>query len=64
MVETTDTMTDALADPDGSLWTFDEIARRVSQLGNASETLTNVAHLIQRRFASDVCSVYRPGPVA
>ncbi len=21
-------------------------------------TLTNVAHLIQRRFASDVCSVY------
>lgn len=51
-------MTDALADPDGSLWTFDEIARLVSQHGNASETLTNVAHLIQRRFASDVCSVY------
>jgi signal transduction protein with GAF and PtsI domain len=30
----------------------------VSQSGNASETLTNIVHLIQRRFETDVCSVY------
>jgi starch phosphorylase len=40
------------------LWTLEEISRLVSQSGNASETLTNIVHLIQRRFETDVCSVY------
>src|SRR5256712_1883813 len=40
------------------LRTLEEISRLVSQSGNASETLTNIVHLIQRRFATDVCSVY------
>jgi GAF domain-containing protein len=40
------------------LWTLEEIGRLTSQQGNPAETLTNVAHLIQRRFATDVCSVY------
>jgi starch phosphorylase len=40
------------------LWTLEEIGRLVSQSGNASETLTNIVHLIQRRFETDVCSVY------
>ena len=30
----------------------------MSQSGNPSETLGNVVHLIQRRFETDVCSVY------
>jgi starch phosphorylase len=40
------------------LWTLDEIGRLISHSGNASETLNNVVHLIQRRFETDVCSVY------
>ncbi len=40
------------------LWTLEEIGRHVSQSGNASETLTNIVQLIQRRFGTDVCSVY------
>jgi starch phosphorylase len=40
------------------LWTLEEISRLVSQSGNPSETLGNVVHLIQRRFGTDVCSVY------
>ncbi len=40
------------------LWTLEEISRLTSQSGNPSETLTNIVHLIQRRFATDVCSVY------
>jgi len=40
------------------LWTLEEIGRLVSQSGNASETLTNIVHLIQRVFMTDVCSVY------
>jgi starch phosphorylase len=40
------------------LWTLEEIGRLISQSGNASETLTNIVHLIQRRFETDVCSVY------
>ena len=44
---------------DGSvLWTLEEIGRLVSESGHASETLTNIVHLIQRRFETDVCSVY------
>ena len=43
---------------DGSaLWTLEEISRLISDRGNASETLTNVVNLIQRRFETDVCSV-------
>jgi glycogen phosphorylase len=40
------------------LWTLEEIGRLISQSGNASETLNNIVHLIQRRFETDVCSVY------
>ena len=48
-----------LAVDEGSLlWTLEEISRLVSQNGSPSETLGNVVHLIQRRFATDVCSVY------
>ncbi len=40
------------------LWTLEEIGRLVSTSGHPAETLSNIVHLIQRRFASDVCSVY------
>src|SRR5713101_6035683 len=40
------------------LWTLEEIGRVISGSGDAAETLTNVVHLIQRRFGTDVCSVY------
>ena len=41
-----------------SLWTLEEIGRVVSESGNPEETLLNVVHLIQRRFDTDVCSLY------
>ena len=41
-----------------SPWTPDALSRLVSPSGNAAETLTNIVHLIQRRFATDVCSAY------
>ncbi len=40
------------------LWTLEEIARLISESGNPAETLTNVVQLIQRRFETDVCTVY------
>ncbi len=41
------------------LGTLEEISRLVvSHFGDPAETLTNIARLIQRRFKSDVCSVY------
>ena len=41
------------------LGTLEEISRLVvSHVGDPAETLTNIARLIQRRFQSDVCSVY------
>ncbi len=40
------------------LWTLDEISPLVSHSGNAAETLDNIVALIQRRFDTDVCSVY------
>src|ERR1700710_198588 len=40
------------------LWTLEEIGRLVSQSGSPAETLTNIVHLIRRRFETDVCSVY------
>lgn len=50
---------DATAPDEGSLlWTFDEIDRLVSQVGDPAETLDNIVHLIKRRFDTDVCSVY------
>jgi starch phosphorylase len=50
---------EAVTTHEGSLlWTLEEIGRLVSQSGNATETLTNIVHLIQRRFETDVCSVY------
>ena len=48
----------AARDEDSALWTLEEISRLVSASGNASETLNNIVHLIQRRFETDVCSVY------
>src|SRR2546426_9681741 len=51
--------TDVATTQEGSfLWTLEEISRLVSQSGNPTETLTNIVHLIQRRFETDVCSVY------
>ena len=38
--------------------TADEIAQLVSPTASPSDTLTNVVHLIRRRFETDVCSVY------
>ena len=50
---------EAVTTSEGSLlWTLEEIGRLISQSGNASETLTNVVHLIRSRFGTDVCSVY------
>jgi glycogen phosphorylase len=43
---------------ESTLWTLEEISRLISVRDNASETLTNVVNLIQRRFETDVCSVY------
>jgi starch phosphorylase len=40
------------------LWTLEEIGRLVAASGHPAETLDNIVHLIQRRFGSDVCSVY------
>jgi starch phosphorylase len=40
------------------LWTLEEIGRLISESGDASQTLTNIVHLIQQRFETDVCSVY------
>jgi starch phosphorylase len=40
------------------LWTLEEISRLVSRRGSPAETLTNIVHLIRRRFQTDVCSVY------
>src|SRR5262249_19079229 len=40
------------------LWTLEEISRVVSRSGSPAETLTNIVHLIRRRFQTDVCSVY------
>ena len=48
-----------VATQEGSLlWTLEEIGRLASESGDPSETLTNIVHLIQRRFETDVCSVY------
>lgn len=45
--------------PMSLLGTLEEISRLViSHVGDPTETLTNIAHLIQDRFRSDVCSVY------
>jgi signal transduction protein with GAF and PtsI domain len=53
-----------MVDPDiaqgqSLLGTLEEISRLVvSHAGDPSETLTNIARLLQERFTSDVCSVY------
>ena len=48
--------------PSSTSWTLDDIGRLASVTGNAAETLSNVVQLIQRRFGTDVCSVYLLGP--
>ena len=48
--------------PSSTSWTLDDIGRLASATGNAAETLSNVVQLIQRRFGTDVCSVYLLGP--
>ena len=45
----------------GDTWSLDDIGRLASATGNAAETLSNVVQLIQRRFGTDVCSVYLLG---
>ena len=40
------------------MWTPEDIARLHSQSGNASETLSNIVHLVRSRFETDVCSIY------
>jgi len=45
-------------EPASLLWTLEDISQLVSHSGNPTETLTNIVHLIQRRFVTDVCSVY------
>ncbi len=45
-------------DVNARLWTLEEISQLVSRRGSPSETLTNIVELIQRRFSTDVCSVY------
>ena len=45
-------------DEESLLWTLEEISRLVSHSGNPAETLANIVQLIQRRFETDVCSVY------
>jgi glycogen phosphorylase len=53
------TRSDPGATYEGSLlWTLEEISRLVSHSGDPAETLKNIVGLIQRRFATDVCSVY------
>jgi starch phosphorylase len=49
---------DGVRPEQSALWTLEEIGRLVSTSGNAAETLNNIVHLIQRRFGTDVCSVY------
>ncbi len=52
-------MHDTIQSNEGSLlWTLEEIGRLVSGSGDPAETLDNVVHLIQRRFDTQVCSVY------
>ncbi len=52
-------VTDSTASEISLLGTLEEISRLVvSHAGDPVETLTNIALLIQRRFKSDVCSVY------
>jgi len=46
------------AQEESLLWTLEEISRLVSHSGNPAETLANIVRLIQRRFETDVCSVY------
>ncbi len=48
--------------PSSTSWSLDDIGRLASVTGNAAETLSNVVQLIQRRFGTDVCSVYLLGP--
>ena len=52
-------MSESATTYEGSLlWTLEEISRLVSHSGNPAETLANIVQLIQRRFETDVCSVY------
>ena len=52
-------MSEPVATAEGSmLWTLEEISRLVSHNGRPTKTLDNIVELIQRRFQTDVCSVY------
>ncbi len=53
------TLIEPMSAQEGSaLWTLEEISRLVSNSGGATETLNNVVQCIQRRFQTDVCSIY------
>ena len=50
---------DSVSSHEGShLWTLEEIGRLTSHSGNHADTLSNIVLLIQRRFGTEVCSVY------
>jgi phosphotransferase system enzyme I (PtsP) len=52
-------MNERKATPESSLLlTLEEISELVSHSHDPGETLANIGHLIQRRFHTDVCSVY------
>ena len=54
-------ITDTFTLPDdhsAPLWPHEEVAALVSRNGRPAETLANVVDLVQRTFATDVCSIY------
>ncbi|HEX8027495.1 MAG TPA: DUF3417 domain-containing protein, partial [Vicinamibacterales bacterium] len=52
------TTRDSATDEGSLLLTLEEIGHLISNSGDPAETLNNVVTLIQRRFGTDVCSVY------
>ncbi len=50
--------TNVIAAEGSLLWTLEEINHLVSHNGTPAKTLDNIVQLIQRRFDTDVCSVY------
>src|ERR1700722_6075957 len=50
--------TNVIAAEGSLLWTPEEINHLVSHNGTPAKTLDNIVQMIQRRFETDVCSVY------
>ena len=49
---------DTYAIADDRLWPHEEVLQLMSREGRPAETLANVVSLVQKKFATDVCSVY------